>query len=41
MTVLAGAFGWPPSELDALDAPSFLYWLERAREWAQWQRSTD
>jgi hypothetical protein len=40
MTVLAGAFGWPPSELDELDADAFAFWLDRAEEWAHWQRGT-
>jgi hypothetical protein len=37
LTLLAGQFHWPPSELDELDLDALLFWIERAREWTQWQ----
>jgi hypothetical protein len=38
MTVLAGTFGFAPSELDALDSNAFAFWLDRAEEWHRWRK---
>jgi hypothetical protein len=38
MTLLFGAMKVAPSELDAMDAEDFGFWLERAKEWGEWQQ---
>lgn len=36
MTYLLGAARIAPSEIEAMDVESFIFWLERSREYAQW-----
>lgn len=38
MTLLLGAVRVAPSEIDAMDADDFAFWLERAKEFGRWQQ---